>query len=79
MTQGLSGGIVRESGQGMHAAKSNGRRVVTELGDGGGEAFGAQAGDVPHRAVLVDAPAPVRDDQRTGTQPQSLPTRGKRR
>lgn len=36
---------------------------VAELGDGGGEAFGLQAGGVAQGAVLVDALAAVGHDQ----------------
>ncbi|MFI1035948.1 hypothetical protein [Streptomyces sp. NPDC020951] len=43
----------------MYASEADGLGGVAELGDGGGEAFGVQAGGVAQSAVLVDALAAV--------------------
>ncbi len=53
------GGIVGETGQGVHAAQAHGGRRPTELGDSGGEALGVQASVLAQGAVLVDALAPL--------------------
>ncbi len=57
------GGVVGEAGQGVHAPEAHGGGLLTQLGDGGGEALGMQPGGVPPRPVLVDALTPVGHDQ----------------
>ncbi|MFI6254364.1 hypothetical protein [Streptomyces sp. NPDC051016] len=59
LAQGPGGGVVGEAGQGVHPAQAHGGGGVAELGDGGGEAFGVQAGVLAQGAVFVDALAPV--------------------
>jgi hypothetical protein len=51
----------------VNAAKADRAGFFAELGDGGGETLGVQAGGIPQGAVLVDPLAPVGHDQ--GNQP----------
>ncbi|MFF4229732.1 hypothetical protein [Streptomyces sp. NPDC001820] len=47
----------------MHAAQAYCGGFLAELGDGGGEALGVQAGGIAQGAVLIDPLAPVGHDQ----------------
>lgn len=55
--------IVGQPGQGVHGAQAHSLGVVAQLADGIGETLGVQTGGLAQSAVLVDALAPVGNDQ----------------
>lgn len=63
LAQAAGGGVVCKAGQGVHPAEADRDGFVAELGDGGSEAFAVQTGVVSQGAILVEALAPVGDDQ----------------
>jgi hypothetical protein len=59
-------GVIGELGQGVYTAAADRGGFVAEHGDGGGEAFGVQAGGVTQGAVLVHVLAAEGHNQSNG-------------